>query len=148
MNKLKVFVLVLIMFLAVGCAEKKEVIEPTDYFKAVTDLGYEVEDYTKDFDYTEANYVIQDKNFYVMYVKGKKRYDIRGLFLDECQNVYSKAKEGYKESTDGNEEWLSLEVQDGETYYYVIYVGDTYLYIETDAFMKNKAKELVNKIGY
>lgn len=148
MNKIKVFILVLIVFLAVGCAEKKNVINPTEYYRIVTDLGYEIVDYTEDFDYSEATYVVQDNNFYVMYVKGKKRYDIRGLFLDECQNVYNKAKDGYKESTDGNEQWLSLEIDDGKNYYYVVYVNDTYVYVETDIFNKGKAKELVEKIGY
>ena len=148
MNKIKVFILVLIVFLAVGCAEKKNVINPTEYYRIVTDLGYEIVDYTEDFDYSEATYVVQDNNFYVMYVKGKKRYDIRGLFLDECQNVYNKAKDGYKESTDGNEQWLSLEIDDGKNYYYVVYVNDTYVYVETDIFNKGKAKDLVEKIGY
>lgn len=149
MKKVKILFMSLLVLLTVGCGEKpKEVCEPDDYLIAVNELGHQVEDHTDYFAYSEATYLIDTNNFYAIYVKGKKKYDVEGLFLDECKNIYSDANEGYTKKTAGKENWVSLEVKDDKTYYYVIYVEDTYLYIKTDLANESVAKDLINKIGY
>ena len=149
MKKIKVLLLMFLTVFMVGCgSEEKTVVEPTDYLNIIQNLGYTAEDHTSSFAYSEASYLINNNNMYVLYVKGKKKYDIEGLFLDECKNVYNLAKEGYKEKTDGSDNWVSLEVKDNEKYYYVVYVDDTYLQIKADLAQEPYAKEIIEKLGY
>ena len=148
MKQFKVLLLIFSFIFLVGCGSPKEVVEPDAYLNIVKELNYEVQDHTSKFAYSEASYLISTNNFYALYVKGKKRHDVEGLFLDECRNVYNLAEEGYKETTDGHDNWVSLEVKDSKYYYYVVYVEDTYLYIKTDIANESMAKDLIERLGY
>ena len=149
MKKIKVLMLILSVFLIVGCGEENKVVfMPREFLEISKNLGHSVEDYTSSFAYSDASYLISTNNFYVLYVKGKKKHDVEGLFLDECKNIYNTAQEGYKEKTGGSDNWLSLEVKDSKNYYYAVYVEDTYINIKTDIANEDKAKELIEKIGY
>ena len=148
MKKIKLFVLLITLVLLTGCKEIKVPYEPDDYIQILTEMQLPIDIRTEEFEYSEMTVLSSTNNFYALYMKGKRRYDIEGLFLDECRNVYSEALEGYKKKTAGDDGWVSLEVEDDKHYYYVIYVEDTFLSIKTDAVNKAVARNLIEEMGY
>ena len=148
MKKIKGLFLALAVCLLVGCSSKKEVLSPDRFLEIIEGEKLAPGDTTNSYTtFAEKAYVI-DSNFYLLYVQGKNQYDIEGVFVDECRNVYNLLSTNATRKTSGGDNWTSLEATDGDNYYYVVWVGDTYIYSKATGDSKDRLKEVIKKLGY
>lgn len=148
MKKLSIIVLCLLSLLLVGCSSNKESITGDEYVSKMGELGYTPSDVTDKFGYATAAYGIKTETITVSFVSTEKNYDIEGIFLDECENVYKEAEEGYTKTIKGGSNWTSLKVTDDKNIYYVTYINHTLLYIKGDINSKARVNTIIEELGY
>lgn len=146
--KLKVLFVAVMIILVAGCAKDKEAITGSDFLEKAEEANYKMVDNTAAFDYAESVYSVSSKEFTMYFIDGKKSYDIKGLFLDECANIYKKMTDEYDKTTTGGDNWTTLEIKTDKKYYYVSWVKDTYLYIEAPLAKEKELEKFVDSLGY
>lgn len=148
MKKLKiVFMSLMVVCLLCGCG-KKDVKDPTEIQSILENSNFEVYDTTDQVGYADrALYGIKGQ-VKANYVKGNKKYDIQGIFLDECKNVYKKVTGDYSKEDNGGDNWTYLIVKDSEKYYFVGWIEDTYIVIESPADQEKIINKLVKELGF
>ena len=146
--KFKVLIVMFMMILTVGCSKDKTAITGSDFYDKAIEAEYKVVDNTYQFDYADYVYSITKGDLKMYFVDGKKSYDLKGLFLDECANVYKNMTEEYDKSTSGGENWTTLKIKNDETFYYVSWIKDTYLYVEAPISKEKELKKFIDSIGY
>lgn len=146
--KFKVLIVLFMMILTVGCSKDKTAITGSDFYDKAVEAEYKVVDNTYQFDYADYVYSITKSDLKMYFVDGKKSYDIKGLFLDECTNIYKNVTDEYDKSTSGGENWTTLEIKNDEKYYYVSWIKDTYLYVEAPRSNEKELKSFIDSIGY
>lgn len=149
MKKLKCLLIILLLLVFVpGCAKEKELIDVTKVRSIMENYNINVTDITEKYGYaTQAYYGYKD-DIKINFVKGNKRYDIQGIFLDECKNVYSVCGNDYKKNTNVGDNWTNLTVTNKETYYYVGLVGDSYITIVAPISFQKDMESLVLELGF
>lgn len=162
--------LLTILFISVlllsGCGNTKTKVSMDDFYKEASKLDIKLYDYTSSYGYANKAYQTESSDYQILFIDGKNRKDIHGIFFDEVGNVYSKA--GLKEETttddpmagelttkpavekkvNGGSGWESVEVTTSNKYYYLIYVDNTYLYMEGNADNKDLLIKLKDSIKY
>lgn len=141
------FVLVVMCFLC-GCGAAKTTIDPSEIQRILEEAKFDVYDSTERVGYaSKALYGVKGE-VKANYVKGDKKYDIQGIFLDECKNVYNRASTDYKKETDGGDNWTYLIVTDDTKYYFVGWIEDTYIVIESPIDQEHIMNKLVKDLGF
>lgn len=148
MKRAKVLLLIAAILLISGCATKKESISESSFSEIMKNQGLFVYDDSASFDYVESAYVAAMKDIKVVYIKGKKKTDVEGTFVDQCNNTYKRALEGYKDSKKSGDNWSTLKITDRDTYYYVSLVDDTYIYIEGAIEKESKIEKIIDELKY
>lgn len=144
----KVLVLLLSILLLTGCGEKKSSLEEGEFYSIMTKKGYQVYDDKDNFEFVNHAYVILESDLKIVFVEGKSKVDIEGIFVDQCNNVYNKVLEGYDDLKKSGKNWSTLSIKDSQNYYYVSLVDDTYLYIEGSLDKENKINRIIDLLKY
>lgn len=149
MKKLKNILFILLVLLYVtGCGSTRKCLDVSEIQSILESSDFEVYDSTEQVGYAEkALYGIKGK-VTANFVKGKKKYDIQGVFLDECKNVYSKTTSDYKNETNGGKNWTYLVVTDSTNYYFVGWIDDSYITITAPADQEKIMNKLVKDLGF
>lgn len=148
MKKTKILLMCLAVVIITGCTKNKEAITGDDFKEVIAKTEYKIQDYTSQFAYAKHSYLINQNNFYFLFVQGNKKYDIEGIFIDECENIYKAAGTDYDSRTLGGKNWTRLEVSNENTYYLVQWVGDTYIYAKASLENKEKVMNLIKEMNY
>ena len=148
MKKMKVLLLILSILLISGCGKEKESIDQDTFSKIMQGQGLTVYDDSGSFDYVEAAYVAATNDIKVVYIKGKKKTDVEGTFIDQCNNIYKQALEGYKDSKKSGSNWSTLKITDSENYYFISLVDNTYIYIDGSIDKKDKINRIIDELKY
>lgn len=149
MKNLKhIFMILLLLVVVTGCAKEKELIDVTTVKSTMEEYKINVADTTNKHGYAVQAYYGYKDDIKINFVKGNKRYDIQGIFLDECKNVYSVCGNDYKKDDEVGDNWTNLTVTNKDTYYYVGWVGDAYITIVAPISYQNEMQEMVEKLGF
>lgn len=149
MKVVKILLSVFLMLsILTGCEDTKESITGAEFRDVIKEYELEVKNYTSTFSYADIAYKADTEEIYLFYLDGKKTYDVEGLFLDECENVYKEAGNDYKRKTRGGDDWLVLEVTSDEKYYYLSMINDTYIVAKSAADKKSLIEDIVDDLGY
>lgn len=149
MNKIKLILVFLVMFIVVGCGNKTmDSVSPEQIYSILSREKYDVIDVTDRLAFSEAAYLVDDNVYIINYVKTKNNYDVQGIFLDEVNNILLKAKEGYTKKSDSGDSWANLRVYDENKYYFIGWIKDSYITVECNIKYKDKMNDLVKELGY
>ena len=149
MKRTKVIILCLFTMLLAGCDKTKTVVKPDEFVEIMSSFKLDIEDKTEEVDYADALYRVNSDRYDFTYIDGKKKYDIEGLFVDQCKNVIdSIGNDTYKQDIGSGSNWAKLEITTEEKYYYVSWVGDTYIYIKGLVGDAETFREIIKKLGY
>lgn len=144
----KLFLVLVVMCFLCGCGAPKVTKDPSEIQSVLEDAKFDVYDSTEQVGYaSKALYGVKGE-VKANYVKGDKKYDIQGIFLDECKNVYNRASTDYKKETDGGDNWTYLIVTDDTKYYFVGWIEDTYIVIESPIDQEHIINKLVKDLGF
>ena len=144
----KIFIVLLGALLLTGCGESKTALADGEFSSLMTESGYKVFDDKENFAFAEHAYVVMEENLKVVFVEGKRKVDIEGIFVDQCNNVYRKVLEGYDDVKKSGSNWSTLKITDSENYYYVSLVDDTYLYIEGSIDKERRINKIIDLLNY
>lgn len=149
MKKVKYLLIILLLLLFVpGCTKEKDPIDITKVRSVIEEYNITVVDTTDKYDYAAQAYYGYKDEIKINFVKGNKRYDIQGLFLDECKNIYSVCGNDYKKDDNVGDNWTNLTVTNKDKYYYAGWVGDSYITIVAPISSKSDMESLVQKLGF
>ena len=148
MKSIKIGILLLVSILLVGCSTTKENIDPTNIINTLRDNKYEVFDTTEEVGYASTAYYAYKNEIKINFVKATKKYDVQGVFLDECRNIQSVAGGNYKQETDGGKNWTYLIVTNETDYYFVGWVNDSYISISAPIEYTKKINNLTLELGF
>lgn len=148
MKKLKVLLLIISILLVSGCGTTKEAITESEFIKIAENQGLTTYDDSANFDYVESAYVAAIKDLEVVYIKGKKKADVEGTFIDQCNNIYKRALEGYKDSKKSGSNWSTLKISDSEHIYFISLVDNTYIYIEGTVDKESRIDRIIEELKY
>ena len=144
----KLLLVLIVPLLLCGCAGTKESKDPSEIQSILEEAKFDVYDSTEQVGYaSRALYGIKGEAK-ANYVKGDKKYDIQGIFLDECKNVYSVCGNDYKKDDNVGDNWTNLTVTNKETYYYVGWVGDSYITIVAPISYQSEMEAMIGKLGF
>lgn len=146
--KYKVLIVLFMMIFIVGCSKNKTPITGSDFYDKAIEAEYKLIDNTSQFDYADYVYSVSKGDLTMYFVDGKKSYDIKGLFLDECANIYKNMTEEYDKTTSGGENWTTLKLKTKIKYYYVSWIKDTYLYVEAPIENEKELEKFIDSLGY
>ena len=157
-------ILIVCVLIITGCNKTKTKVSIDEFYKQASKLDIHMKDYSQSYGYANKAYQTESDEYKILFVDGKNKQDIHGIFFDEVKNIYAKA--GLKNTTtedpeagvlttspvdrkvDGGSGWESLELTKDDKYYYIIYVDNTYLYMEGNMDNKDLLIKLKDSIKY
>ena len=149
MRRIKVIILCLFMMFVAGCDKTKTAVKPDDFVKTIGEFKIDLQDKTDEVDYADAIYRLNSDTYDFIYIDGKKKYDIEGLFVDQCKNVIDDiGGNTYKQDVGSGSNWAKLEITTEENYYYVSWIGDTYIYVKGNIADAEVFRKIIEKLGY
>lgn len=148
MKKIKILVLCLLLICTSGCSSTKDAIDKDFFVNVLTENKYTVYEATDEFDYATVALIATKNDIKFTFVEGKKRYDIEGIFIDECKNAYSAAGSDYDSNTHGGKNWTNLTITNKTNYYFVGWIGNTYMFVEAPIEDKGKVVSIISELGY
>ncbi len=138
----------LVVVLLCGCGGTKTSKDPSEIQSVLENANFDVYDTTDQVGYADRALYGVKGQVKANYVKGNKKYDIQGIFLDECKNIYNKVEADYKKEDNGGDNWTYLIVTDSENYYFVGWIEDSYIAIESPADQEKLMNKLVKELGF
>lgn len=138
----------LVVVLLCGCGGTKTSKDPSEIQSILENANFDVYDTTDQVGYADTALYGVKGQVKANYVKGNKKYDIQGIFLDECKNIYNKVEADYKKEDNGGDNWTYLIVTDSEHYYFVGWIEDSYIAIESPADQEKLMNNLVKDLGF
>lgn len=149
MKKMKVLLICALTLLVSGCSKTRSALSPEEFSTILKDNNYKLLDKTDSIDYAEAAYLVNSEAFEFAFVNGKRKYDIEGLFIEECKNVLNDAgNKEYEKNLDSGDNYAYLKITTDEKFYYVSWIDDTYLYIKAPIGRQEELERLLDKLGY
>lgn len=149
MKKLRVIFLCICTLMVAGCDKTKTAIKPEEFIQIIGEYNISLQDQTESVDYADAIYRLQSDTYDFIYIDGKKKYDIEGLFVDQCKNVIDEIGTAtYTQDIGSGSNWAKLEITTESTYYYVSWIGDTYIYVKGSVSDASVFREIIEKLGY
>ena len=158
-------ILLMSIIIFTGCSKTKKTITSNEFYETISKNGIVVSDVTQIYGSAEKAYQSQpnDNQYSILFIEGKSIGEIKDMFLDEGNNIYQKAgisdeaktveagslttKAPNKNILSGKN-WQSLEVTTESNYYYLIFVDNTLLYIESNLDNKDKLVKIKDTIHY
>lgn len=162
MKKLRVLLIVLFGILILTGCTKKEAVKASDFAKKAGSYVV-LNNYTSYYGIAKEAYQTNNDQYKVIFIEAKNMSDIKGMYIDEAKNIYSKAgivdensaDEGtnainnkYTKKTASGKNWSSLEITTDLKYFYMIYVDDTILLIESNKEDKDLMIKVRDAINY
>lgn len=148
MKEIKVIILVLSVIILSACGTEKKSITGEEFKNTLTNLNYTVKNSLDDYDYAIAAYNASKNGVNVFFLKGKQKYDVEGIFIDEYQNLFNSIEGNYSKKLTNGKSWTSLKLKTSDKGYYLSWVQDTYIVINYDLDHENDVNKLIESIGY
>lgn len=149
MKKLRVILLCICTLMVAGCDKTKTAVRPEEFAKIIGEYKIEIQDQTSQVDYADTIYRLASDTYDFIYIDGKKKYDIEGLFVDQCKNVIDEiGSSTYKQDIGSGSNWAKLEITTEDAYYYVSWIGDTYIYVKGRIADADVFRDIIGKLGY
>lgn len=148
MKKIKIVLIVLCLVFLTSCAKTKSSITGDKFKEIIENNEYKITDVSSNYDYAISAYNAYKDEVNIFFLKGKKKYDVEGIFIDEYQNIYSQVGEKYEKKLTSGTSWTSLKLISDDKLYYLSWVDDSYIIITS---LKNKESEvdkIVKLLGY
>jgi hypothetical protein len=166
---MKKFKLLTILFIGIifltGCSKKKTSISADEFFNNADKQGIVVTDVTSLYGLAKKAYQTQpnDGKYKIIFIEGESLNDMQYMFFDEGKNIYEKAgiQDEYETKEVGQlttkaptkyiyngKNWESLEVITDNNYYYLSFIDNTLLYMESDTENRDKMEKLKDTIKY
>lgn len=148
MKKIKIVLIVLCLVFLTSCAKTKSSITGDKFREIIENNEYKITDVSSNYDYAISAYNAYKDEVNIFFLKGKKKYDVEGIFIDEYQNIYSQVGEKYEKKLTSGTSWTSLKLISDDKLYYLSWVDDSYIIITS---LKNKESEvdkIVKLLGY
>lgn len=148
MRKIKIVLIVLCLVFLTSCAKSKSSITGDKFKEIIENNEYKITDVSSNYDYAISAYNAYKDEVNIFFLKGKKKYDVEGIFIDEYQNIYSQVGEKYEKKLTSGTSWTSLKLISDDKLYYLSWVDDSYIIITS---LKNKESEvdkIVKLLGY
>lgn len=166
MKRLKLLTILFIgIIILTGCSKAKKSITAVDFYNTADKAGLVLQDASNVYGLAKKAYqsTINDYQYTIFFIEGNSISDMQNMFLDEAANIYSKTgldketetvepgtltTKGAKKSTGSGKNWKSLEVSTEDRYYYVTFIDNTLLYIESNNTNKDKLISIKDTIKY
>lgn len=149
MKRVRILLLGLLCVLLTGCADTRKALSPDEFSETLKGLDYTVLDKTDTVDYADAAYYVNTDDFEFVYINGKRRYDIEGLFVEECKNMVSIiGSEEYEKDLHSGENYAYAKFTTKDNFYYVSWIDDTYIYIKASINEREDLEYIIEKLGY
>lgn len=148
MRKIKVLLLVLFSVILTGCMIDKKSITGDEFLEIMNEYEYTTNDVVDSYDYALSAYNAYKDDTTIFFLKGKKKYDVEGIFIDEYQNLYSKIGEDYQKKLTSGTSWTSLKLIDDDKLYYLSWVDDSYIIITSVKNSESEVDKIVKSLGY
>ena len=162
MKKLKLLTLLLILIVFItGCKKAKQALDGPTFVTRATNLEITPTNVNNIYGYAKSSYQATTDDYNIIFIETNKESDAHSTFLDEAKNIYiltGSEVEGESSITTKKQEnnrvvlagknWESLETEYEGTYYYLIYVDKTVLYIKSKSSSKQLMKKLIDAMKY
>lgn len=147
MKKIKIVAILLFSFLLVGCGSKSSIIGDT-FASKMTEMNYSIKDVLSNYDYAVSAYNAYKDEVSVFFLKGKKKYDVEGIFIDEYQNLFNEIGENYDKKISSGKTWTSLMLKTDEKVYYISWISDSYILIKAPKDKTTEVEKVIKTLGY
>lgn len=147
MKKIKVVIILLFSFILVGCGSKTSITGDT-FASKMTEMNYSIKDVLSNYDYAVSAYNAYKDEVSVFFLKGKKKYDVEGIFIDEYQNLFSEVGENYDKKLSSGKTWTSLMLKTDEKVYYISWISDSYIIIKAPKNKTIEVEKVIKTLGY
>lgn len=147
MRKIKFAIILLFSFILVGCGSKNSITGDT-FASKMTEMNYSIKDVLSNYDYAASAYNAYKNEVSVFFLKGKKKYDVEGIFIDEYQNLFSEVGEKYDKRLSSGKTWKSLMLKTEEKVYYISWISDSYIIIKAPKDKTIEVEKVIKTLGY
>ena len=147
MRKIKVAIILLFSFILVGCGSKNSITGDT-FASKMTEMNYSKKDVLSNYDYAASAYNAYEDEVSVFFLKGKKKYDVEGIFIDEYQNLFNEVGEKYDKKLSSGKTWKSLMLKTDEKVYYISWISDSYIIIKAPKDKTTEVEKVIKTLGY
>jgi PBP1b-binding outer membrane lipoprotein LpoB len=166
---MKRFKLLTILFIGIiiltGCSKTKKAATAQEFYDVADKNGIVVQDVSQLYGLADKAYQSSpnDNQYKLLFIQGKSMSDMQNMFLDEASNVYNKTGLSEEKETQevgtlttkapkkfiaSGKNWQSVEVSTDDYYYYIAYVDNTLIYIESTTSNKEKLIKIKDTIKY
>ena len=147
MRKIKFAIILLFSFILVGCGSKNSITGDT-FASKMTEMNYSIKDVLSNYDYAASAYNAYKDEVSVFFLKGKKKYDVEGIFIDEYQNLFNEVGEKYDKKLSSGKTWKSLMLKAEEKVYYISWISDSYIIIKAPKDKTTEVEKVIKTLGY
>lgn len=147
MRKIKFAIILLFSFILVGCGSKNSITGDT-FASKMTEMNYSIKDVLSNYDYAASAYNAYKDEVSVFFLKGKKKYDVEGIFIDEYQNLFNEVGEKYDKKLSSGKTWKSLMLKTEEKVYYISWISDSYIIIKAPKDKTTEVEKVIKTLGY
>ncbi len=147
MRKIKFAIILLFSFILVGCGSKNSITGDT-FASKMTEMNYSIKDVLSNYDYAASAYNAYKDEVSVFFLKGKKKYDVEGIFIDEYQNLFNEVGEKYDKKLSSGKTWKSLMLKTEEKVYYISWISDSYIIIKAPKNKTIEVEKVIKTLGY
>lgn len=150
MRNIKCIIVFVMAVFITGCTHVKDAPTIEAFEEKMKEHHYELIDRTNEVDYATKLYRINSEEFVFTFIKGKRKVDIEGLFIDECKNVVDEVGEtdDRKQEIDSGTNWSYLKLSNSTYVYYVSWINDTYIYIKAPKNSGESIIKVAKELGY
>lgn len=148
MKKIKIVLIVLCLVFLTSCAKTKSSITGDKFKEIIENNEYKITDVSSNYDYAISAYNAYKDEVSIFFLKGKKKYDVEGIFIDEYQNIYSQVGDKYEKKLTSGTSWTSLKLISDDKLYYLSWVDDSYIIITSLKNKENEVDKIINLLGY
>ena len=147
MRKIKFAIILLFSFVLVGCGSKNSITGDT-FASKMTEMNYSIKDVLSNYDYAASAYNAYKDEVSVFFLKGKKKYDVEGIFIDEYQNLFNEVGEKYDKKLSSGKTCKSLMLKTDEKVYYISWISDSYIIIKAPKDKTIEVEKVIKTLGY
>lgn len=147
MRKIKFAIILLFSFILVGCGSKNSITGDT-FASKMTEMNYSIKDVLSNYDYAASAYNAYKDEVSVFFLKGKKKYDVEGIFIDEYQNLFNEVGEKYDKKLSSGKTWKSLMLKTEEKVNYISWISDSYIIIKAPKDKTIEVEKVIKTLGY
>ena len=148
MRAYKFLLLVFSIVLLTGCSSTRKSLTGDEFYQTLTKYEYSVKDSISAYDYALSAYNAYKGDISVFFLKGKKKYDVEGIFISESQNLFTEVGDNYQKKLGSGKNWTSLRLTTDEKLYYISWIDDSYIIIKAKKSDETNVNKLIDELGY